>query len=38
VLKNFPSEAEFTSRVAPYAKDIQFLKFTYFWCGCYTLA
>ena len=38
VLKNFPSEAEFTGRVAPYAKDIQFLKFTYFWCGCYTLA
>lgn len=38
ILKNFPSEAEFRKQIAPYGKDIQFRIFTYFWCGCYTLA
>jgi len=37
VLKNFPTEAEFRNQIAPYGKDIQFGKFIYFWCGCYTL-
>jgi len=38
VLKNFPTEAEFKSQILPYGKDIRFRKFTYFWCGWYTLA
>jgi len=38
ILKNFPSETEFRKQIAPYGKDIQFRIFTYFWCGCYTLA
>jgi SAM-dependent methyltransferase len=37
VLKNFPSESEFRSQVAPYGENIQFRKLTYFWIGCYTL-
>ena len=37
VLKNFPTEAEFRSQITPYGKNIQFRKFTYFWCGWYTL-
>ena len=38
VLKNFPTEAEFRNLVAPYGKNIQLKKFTYFWCGWYKLA
>ena len=37
ILKNFPSETEFKKQIAPYGINIQFRKFTYFWCGCYTL-
>jgi demethylmenaquinone methyltransferase/2-methoxy-6-polyprenyl-1,4-benzoquinol methylase len=37
VLKNFPTEAEFRNQVAPYGENIQFRKFTYFWCGWYRL-
>ena len=38
ILKNFPSENEFIKQIAPYGINIQFRKFTYFWCACYTLA
>ena len=38
ILKNFPSEIEFRKHIEPYGINIQFRKFTYFWCACYTLA
>jgi len=38
ILKNSPSEIEFRKQIAPYGANIQFRKFTYFWCACYTLA
>lgn len=38
VLKNFPAEAQLRERLAPYAQDIRWHAWTYYWAIEYTLA
>ncbi len=38
VMKNFPSESEFKALVHPFADNIQFQSYKYFWCGWYEIS